>query len=125
MGFKCGEHHKRHADVADEKSVPTNRHRHRLPTSRQSPLPLPGLLVDDAKDAYEKATANGGIGVLPPAQLADCEGGPGGSATISEVKLYGDVVLRFVSGDYKVRPQHEGLGFTGKAACMDEGRSSL
>jgi 4-hydroxyphenylpyruvate dioxygenase len=58
--------------------------------------------VDDAADAYAQATAHGGVGVLPPAKLADVEGGPGGSAVISEVKLYGDVVLRFVSGDYKV-----------------------
>ncbi|KIZ01637.1 4-hydroxyphenylpyruvate dioxygenase [Monoraphidium neglectum] len=60
-----------------------------------------GILVEDAADAYAQATANGGVGVLAPTRLEDCEGGAGGSAVISEVKLYGDVVLRFVSGDYK------------------------
>ncbi|GBF87494.1 carbamoyl-phosphate synthase large subunit, chloroplastic-like protein [Raphidocelis subcapitata] len=59
-----------------------------------------GVLVADAADAYAKATASGGVGVLPPARLEDCEGGAGGGAVVSEVKLYGDVVLRFVSGDY-------------------------
>lgn len=68
------------------------------------PPHAPGLLVEDAADAYEEATANGGVGVLPPTRLEDVEGGAGGGAVISEVKLYGDVVLRFVSGDYRVRP---------------------
>jgi hypothetical protein len=63
----------------------------------------PGILVDDAAHAYAEATANGGVGVLPPTPLADCAGGAGGAAVVSEVKLYGDVVLRFVSGDYQVR----------------------
>lgn len=52
-----------------------------------------GLLVDDAAAAYAQATTHGGVGVLPPSPL-----GPGGTVVISEVKLYGDVVLRFVSG---------------------------
>jgi len=73
--------------------------------NRRTPTPK-GLLVDDAADAYAQCTTNGGVGVLPPTRLADCKGGAGGGATISEVKLYGDVVLRFVSGDYEVR-----LGF--------------
>ncbi|KAI8475492.1 MAG: 4-hydroxyphenylpyruvate dioxygenase [Monoraphidium minutum] len=60
-----------------------------------------GLLVDDAAEAYAQATTNGGVGVVPPTPLPDCAGGAGGCAVVSEVKLYGDVVLRFVSGDYK------------------------
>jgi hypothetical protein len=81
------------------------------PCPPRPPLTPPkGLLVEDAADAYAKATANGGVGVLPPAALKDCEGGAGGSAVVSEVKLYGDVVLRFVSGDYKARRGARGGG---------------
>ena len=59
--------------------------------------------MDDAAEAYARAVADGGVGVLEPTEMADCEGGEGGAAVISEVKLYGDVVLRFVSGDDKAR----------------------
>lgn len=89
--------------------------------ARPKPLPsplapaAPGLLVDDAAEAYAQATANGGAGVLPPTAIADCEGGAGGSAVVSEVKLYGDVVLRFVSGDYKVGGQRHLAGLWGRA----------
>jgi 4-hydroxyphenylpyruvate dioxygenase len=50
-----------------------------------------GVSVDDARQAYEASVANGGRGVLPPTDL-------GGGAVIAEVSLYGDVVLRYVSG---------------------------
>lgn len=67
-----------------------------------------GLLVDDAAAAYAAATAHGGVGVLPPTPLAECDEGANGAqdgkggagAVIAEVKLYGDVVLRFVSGGH-------------------------
>jgi hypothetical protein len=77
----------------------------------------PGILVEDAADAYAQATANGGVGVLAPTRLEDCEGGAGGSAVISEVKLYGDVVLRFVSGDYKVKEVESGPGSGRRSGC--------
>ena len=50
-----------------------------------------GVTVDDAKQAYEASVANGGRGVLPPTDL-------GGGVVITEVSLYGDVVLQYVSG---------------------------
>ncbi|MDA9097678.1 4-hydroxyphenylpyruvate dioxygenase [bacterium] len=50
-----------------------------------------GVTVDDATDAYEKSIANGGRGALPPTDLGD-------GVQIAEVSLYGDVVLRYVSG---------------------------
>lgn len=56
-----------------------------------------GLLVDDAKHAYETSIANGGVGVLPPTVLPDEASGT--SQVIAEVKLYGDVVLRCVAGN--------------------------
>lgn len=63
---------------------------------------LAGITVDDAKEAYDVATANGAVGVQPPTVLTD-DGG-NGSTTVSEVVAYGDCVLRFVSGDFKVGP---------------------
>ena len=54
--------------------------------------------VADAKEAYEISTANGAEGVQPPVELVDDKTGT--TAVLSEVKLYGDVVLRYVSGNY-------------------------
>ena len=63
-----------------------------------------GVVVDDAAEAYEKSIANGGRGVLPPVRLnaegavaSDSADAEGPATVISEVELYGDVVLRYVS----------------------------
>ncbi|KAJ7514391.1 hypothetical protein O6H91_23G042300 [Diphasiastrum complanatum] len=56
-----------------------------------------GVLVDDAVEAFRSSVENGAIGVLEPAVLIDEHTGE--KALISEVKLYGDVVLRYVSSD--------------------------
>lgn len=64
-----------------------------------------GLSVSDAAAAYETSVANGGRGVLPPTRIADTATGT--TQLVSEVELYGDVVLRFVSGEYK------GVGLAG------------
>ena len=56
--------------------------------------------MDDAAEAYRIATAHGGVGVAPPTTRTDAASGT--SLTWSEVQLYGDCVLRFVSGDYEV-----------------------
>lgn len=58
-----------------------------------------GLLVDNATDAHAISVANGGISVLPPLEIADSATDT--TQTISEVKLYGDVVIRYVSGSFK------------------------
>ncbi|PNW79051.1 hypothetical protein CHLRE_09g399030v5 [Chlamydomonas reinhardtii] len=58
-----------------------------------------GLLVDDAKTAYEVSVAHGAKGVLPPVELRDEASGT--SQVISEVLLYGEVVLRYVSGSFQ------------------------
>ncbi len=60
-----------------------------------------GVLVADAKQAFEASTANGAIAVQPPTVLRD--EADGSQQTIAEVSLYGDCVLRFVSGDHQVR----------------------
>ena len=48
--------------------------------------------MDDAKTAYEVSVAHGAKGVLPPVELRDEASGT--SQVISEVLLYGEVVLR-------------------------------
>jgi 4-hydroxyphenylpyruvate dioxygenase len=57
-----------------------------------------GITVVDAADAYEKSVANGAIGVFPPQVLVDQATGK--SMTLSEIQHAGDVVLRFMSGDF-------------------------
>ena len=60
-----------------------------------------GLEVEDAREAYERCVAAGGVGVLSPYAMAGTDGvdgsGGGESVWVAEVQLYGDVVLRFVS----------------------------
>lgn len=53
-----------------------------------------GLQVENATEAYETATANGGVGVLKPVTISDANG----TITYSEVQYYADVVFRFVEG---------------------------
>eukprot|EP00252_Welwitschia_mirabilis_P000880 TRINITY_DN1086_c0_g1_i1.p1 TRINITY_DN1086_c0_g1~~TRINITY_DN1086_c0_g1_i1.p1 ORF type:complete len:434 (+),score=30.41 TRINITY_DN1086_c0_g1_i1:57-1358(+) len=54
-----------------------------------------GLLVENAADAFNKSVENGALPALEPKELVDQT--TGGVAHIAEVKLYGDVVLRYVS----------------------------
>ncbi len=61
-----------------------------------------GVLVEDAAEAHQKATAHGAVSVVEPVKLRDEASGT--EQVVSEVNLYGDVVLRFVSGSYQVRP---------------------
>lgn len=69
-----------------------------------------GLQVGDAAQAYEVSVANGAKGVRPPTKLED----GGGCAVVSEVLLYGDVVLRYISGKW------EGPYLPGYTATPDE-----
>lgn len=57
-----------------------------------------GLLVEDSEQAFEVATQHGATAVQKPVTLVDDQSST--SLTVSEVVLYGDVVLRFVSGDF-------------------------
>ena len=64
-----------------------------------------GVRVEDAAAAFEACVKHGGVAVTPPRVLTsggkgDATGGTSTGKTIAEVRLYGDVVLRFVSGDY-------------------------
>lgn len=58
------------------------------------------ISVTDAVQAYKMATENGAIGVTEPITLSD----DAGKAILSEIKLYGDVVLRFVQNDNYTGP---------------------
>lgn len=58
-----------------------------------------GVQVADSAQAFETAVANGARPVLKPVELRGDESD--GVAVISEVGMYGDVVMRFVSGDAK------------------------
>lgn len=55
-----------------------------------------GLVVGDAAEAFRVSTAGGAVAVTPPCEQRDGHG----TLVVSEVRLYGDVVLRFMSGDY-------------------------
>lgn len=54
-----------------------------------------GLEVDDAAKAYEQCISHGGQAALAPVRVRSPDGK--GSMVVSEVRAYGDVVLRFVS----------------------------
>jgi 4-hydroxyphenylpyruvate dioxygenase len=56
---------------------------------------ISGLEVDDAAKAYEQCISHGGQAALAPVRLRSPDGK--GSMVVSEVRAYGDVVIRFVS----------------------------
>ena len=56
------------------------------------------IRVADAEVAYSISTKNGAIGILAPHTLIDLETGK--SMVISEIKMFGDVVIRWVSGEF-------------------------
>ena len=61
-----------------------------------------GVLVSDAEEAYNQAVANGAVGKLKPTLRKPTSADePEGEMMLSEILLYGDVHLRFVSGSYK------------------------
>lgn len=80
-----------------------------------------GIRVGDAADAYAVSVANGAEGVLSPTTLTDAATGT--TTVLAEVKLYGDVVLRYVSGDYAgvFVPGYAPLELEGGAAEEEEG----
>ena len=58
-----------------------------------------GIRVADAAEAFDIATRNGATGVQPPYTVNDEETKT--SLTISEIKLFDDTVIRWVSGSYE------------------------
>ena len=56
------------------------------------------IRVADASEAFEISTSNGAIGVLPPQSLTDKS--TGATMVISEIKMFGDVVIRWLSGSF-------------------------
>jgi len=67
--------------------------------------------VADAAEAFAECVRHGARPVLPPARLAGAEGE--GAVTVSEVGLYGDAVLRWVSGDVGRTPFLPGYAAVG------------
>lgn len=61
---------------------------------------LVGLLVADAAEAYRISVEHGAVGVTKPQTLRDAASGQ--ELVVSEVKAYGDCVMRFVSGSFEV-----------------------
>ena len=81
------------------------------------------MRTDDASIAHDVAVQNGAKSVLAPQTLAT----EAGITVVSEVHAYGDVVLRFVSGDFKgpflstftaVEPQGESYGLQRLDHCV-------
>jgi len=66
----------------------------------QAMLRIAGVLVQDAAEAHKQATLHGARSVLEPTTLKD--EASSSEQVVSEVELYGDVVLRFVSGSFQV-----------------------
>ena len=56
--------------------------------------------MTDAREAFEASTANWAIPVQPPTVLRDEASGT--EQVVAEILLYGDCVLRFVSGSFQV-----------------------
>lgn len=78
-----------------------------------------GLEVEDATKAYTECIAHGGQAVLEPVRLVPAPmSGQRGYAVMSEVRAYGDVVLRFVS-------KHEGYAGSFLPAYTEEDISPL
>lgn len=67
--------------------------------SMVSPLQCSGIVVEDARAAFKTAVANGGTSVHHPTALKDAEGR---ETVMAEVAMYGDVVMRFMSGNLQV-----------------------
>ena len=58
-----------------------------------------GIRVADAVVAFETSVANGAVPVLAPSTIVDRKTGK--SAVISEIQLFNDTVLRWISGDFE------------------------
>lgn len=56
------------------------------------------IRVNDVAQAYAVSTQNGAIGHLTPTEVVDRKSGK--TTVISEIKYFGDTVLRWISGDF-------------------------
>jgi 4-hydroxyphenylpyruvate dioxygenase len=61
---------------------------------------MTGIKVVDAVEAFKASVVHGAVSVLEPFCMRDADTGE--ELTMAEVKLYGDVVLRYISGNYQV-----------------------
>ena len=56
--------------------------------------------MDDAQEAHAQSVAHGAVSVLDPTPVTDSASGQ--EQVVAEIAIYGDVVLRFVSGSFQV-----------------------
>lgn len=117
------------AAVAASKTPHTgwnNEDAHRFFKSHGLGVRAVGVLVEDAEEAFRISVANGAIPEYEPHRwLEDASSKVSPGAIVSEVKLYGDVVLRYVSFfngyDGPFLPQYEKV----KAPPLSYGLSRL
>lgn len=64
---------------------------------------LAGIVVEDARTAFKTAIDNGGVAVHAPTALKNADGQ---ETVMAEVAMYGDVVMRFMSGALQVRASY-------------------
>lgn len=83
-----------------------------------------GVSVANANEAFRISTANGAVAVLPPTTLAGDDDASLPPCTIAEIKAYGDVVLRFVSGE-AARPFLPGYDSVHDVGAPDYGLDRL
>ena len=70
----------------------------------QAACGVTGILVGNTDAAYQMAVQNGAVSAQEPTTLTDPT--TGAQQRVAEVQLYGDVVLRLVSGSYEVCATH-------------------
>lgn len=68
-----------------------------------------GIRVSDASEAFRISVENGAVPSLPPHTLVDRASGK--SSVVSEIKMFGDVVIRWISGDFDgpILPNYENV----------------
>jgi 4-hydroxyphenylpyruvate dioxygenase len=73
--------------------------------------------VEDAAIAFERAVQSGAVPVMPP-HVLNCRY-TGKSCTVSEIRLFGDGVLRFLSGEFDgpALPNYEPVAVT-RSNCI-------
>lgn len=55
--------------------------------------------MSDARDAHDTSVRNGAVSILAPSELIDKRTGQ--SCVISEIQLFGDSVIRWISGNFE------------------------
>lgn len=83
-------------EVASEPAIPSynTQHAHKFFIDHGFAVRAIAIIVNNVQEAFNTMILNGAISVLPPTTIIDKSGR--GSASIAEIQIYGDVVLRLV-----------------------------